>query len=161
MEPYHGEEGLATLLARQDVDAVLAVIPPQGMIEVRVVAGWNPGIVNSLLATRQVLQYTLQSCPHLCPSGSNTANPSVLQTIKACLAAGKHVLSEKPAGPTFTEVQELLRWHSQLPEAPLWCVEENFRQGAPATTLRDPRPVCMACSDPPVSRLRWTRCVMH
>ncbi|GAB4813843.1 hypothetical protein N2152v2_000889 [Parachlorella kessleri] len=80
-EAYHGDEGLADLLARPDVDAVLVALAAQGMLEV----------------------------------------------TKRALAAGKHVLSEKPAGPTLIAAKEMLHWVDLLPDPPLWCVEENFR----------------------------------
>ncbi|KAI5843728.1 hypothetical protein BZA05DRAFT_410471 [Tricharina praecox] len=64
--------------------------------------------------------------------------------IRACLGAGKHVLSEKPIAPTLSAARELLLF-SQRPETPaflattahthvtsaLWAVAENYRfQGA-------------------------------
>ena len=50
------------------------------------------------------------------------------QVVKLALAAGKAVLSEKPAGPTLVAVQELLRWRSLLPgPRACWCVAENYR----------------------------------
>ena len=54
---------------------------------------------------------------------------NLLQVTKRALAAGKHVLSEKPAGPTLIAAKEMLHWVSLLPDPPLWCVEENFRCG--------------------------------
>lgn len=47
--------------------------------------------------------------------------------VKQALAAGKHVLSEKPVGPTLAAAQELLGWLRVQPSTPLWAVEENYR----------------------------------
>jgi len=51
--------------------------------------------------------------------------PSV---IRKALAAGKHVLSEKPIAGNVVDGQELLEWYSRLGERkPVWGVAENFR----------------------------------
>lgn len=47
--------------------------------------------------------------------------------VRRALAAGKHVLSEKPIAPDVATAKDLLDWHSKLPSAPLWGVAENYR----------------------------------
>ncbi|CAI4213196.1 unnamed protein product [Parascedosporium putredinis] len=52
--------------------------------------------------------------------------------VKQALAAGKHVLSEKPIAKDTATAQDLIAWHAQLSSsgpspAPLWAVGENYR----------------------------------
>lgn len=55
--------------------------------------------------------------------------------VKQALAAGKHVLSEKPIAKDTATAQDLIAWHVQLSSssssssspAPLWAVGENYR----------------------------------
>ncbi|KAL1891837.1 hypothetical protein Sste5346_007381 [Sporothrix stenoceras] len=49
--------------------------------------------------------------------------------IRKALAAGKHVLSEKPVAPDVKGAQELIKYYDSLPTAnrPIWSVAENFR----------------------------------
>jgi predicted dehydrogenase len=49
-----------------------------------------------------------------------TVQPAI---IRQCLAAGKHVLSEKPIAPTLASARELLA----IPRSTLWGVAENYR----------------------------------
>jgi len=54
-----------------------------------------------------------------------TAQPPI---IRQALLAGKHVLSEKPIGPTIAAAQELIAFYDALPSPkPIWAVGENFR----------------------------------
>ena len=54
--------------------------------------------------------------------------PQVIDgAIMEALAAGKHVLSEKPAAATLAAAQRVLEFQRSLPHAPLWCVAENYR----------------------------------
>ena len=58
--------------------------------------------------------------------------------VRAALAAGKHVLSEKPAAPSLGEALQLLAFHRGLQgTAPLWCVAENYRCMGAMLRLRD------------------------
>ncbi|CAK7211323.1 hypothetical protein SBRCBS47491_001085 [Sporothrix bragantina] len=54
------------------------------------------------------------------------AQPAV---IRKALAAGKHILSEKPIAPDVKGARELLQYYDSLPTAtrPIWSVAENFR----------------------------------
>ena len=66
--------------------------------------------------------------------------PTQPSIIRACLGAGKHVLSEKPLAPTLSAARDLMMF-SQRPETPaflattaqkhsppaLWAVAENYR----------------------------------
>ena len=53
------------------------------------------------------------------------AQPAV---IKQALAAGKHVLSEKPVAKDLAVAHELLDWYAARGAgAPVWAVAENFR----------------------------------
>ncbi|KAL3482793.1 hypothetical protein BJX62DRAFT_231441 [Aspergillus germanicus] len=47
--------------------------------------------------------------------------------IKKALAAGKHVLSEKPIAPDVGIARELIEYHRQQEGGVLWAVGENFR----------------------------------
>lgn len=48
--------------------------------------------------------------------------------IKKSLAAGKHVLSEKPVAGDVKAAKELIAWYDALDDKkPLWAVAENFR----------------------------------
>jgi hypothetical protein len=47
--------------------------------------------------------------------------------IKQALAAGKHVLSEKPIAKDVATALELIDWHKELPKPPIWAVGENLR----------------------------------
>jgi len=54
-----------------------------------------------------------------------TVQPEI---IKQCLAAGKHVLSEKPIAPDLASARDLLAWKPrEAPAQTLWGVAENFR----------------------------------
>lgn len=57
------------------------------------------------------------------------ALPIVLQPkfIKACLSAGKHVLSEKPMAPSVEICRELLAFHSNLDFKPVFMISEPIR----------------------------------
>ena len=52
-----------------------------------------------------------------------------LEFIKAALLAGKHVLAEKPIGPTVASAQELVHWYKGIKadKGSTWAVAENFR----------------------------------
>jgi predicted dehydrogenase len=47
--------------------------------------------------------------------------------IKKALAAGKHVLSEKPIAEDVATAQELIEWHAKKHSDRIWSVAENFR----------------------------------
>lgn len=47
--------------------------------------------------------------------------------IKKALAAGKHVLSEKPVAKDLATATSLIGYHATLPNPPIWAVAENFR----------------------------------
>ncbi|PKS06036.1 hypothetical protein jhhlp_007870 [Lomentospora prolificans] len=47
--------------------------------------------------------------------------------IKKAIAAGKHVLSEKPIAKDTATAKELLEWYGSLSSPPIWGVGENFR----------------------------------
>ncbi|PSK42976.1 hypothetical protein B9Z65_6930 [Elsinoe australis] len=47
--------------------------------------------------------------------------------ITQCLDAGKHVLSEKPVGPTLSSARSLISHYESLSSAPQWAVAEQFR----------------------------------
>lgn len=47
--------------------------------------------------------------------------------IKKALAAGKHVLSEKPIAKDFETAEALVQWHKSLNGNALWSVGENMR----------------------------------
>lgn len=53
-----------------------------------------------------------------------TAQPAV---IRKALIAGKHVLSEKPIAKDVATARELIEWHKNLAERPIWAVGENLR----------------------------------
>lgn len=53
-----------------------------------------------------------------------TVQPEV---IKRALAAGKHVLSEKPIAPTAQAAQDLSDYQRQYAASSIWMVAENFR----------------------------------
>ena len=61
--------------------------------------------------------------------------PNQPEYVRQCLKAGKHVLSEKPIGPTVSESAELIQFHKSLSSpAPTWAVAENFRYLASVST---------------------------
>lgn len=47
--------------------------------------------------------------------------------IKKAIAAGKHVLSEKPIAEDVQTAFELLKWHKKNSDQELWGVAENYR----------------------------------
>lgn len=47
--------------------------------------------------------------------------------IKKAIAAGKHVLSEKPVAKDVATAKELIAWYRGLSNPPIWAVAENFR----------------------------------
>ncbi|KJR88931.1 uncharacterized protein SPSK_07648 [Sporothrix schenckii 1099-18] len=49
------------------------------------------------------------------------------QAIRAALAAGKHVISEKPVADTVAHAQALIADYDALPRKPIWAVAENYR----------------------------------
>jgi len=49
------------------------------------------------------------------------------QAIRAALAAGKHVLSEKPIASDLAEASELIQWHAENAAGLVWSVAENYR----------------------------------
>jgi predicted dehydrogenase len=51
----------------------------------------------------------------------------LLQYIQAALAAGKHVLSEKPIAATLADATKALGSYNKLDPRPFWSVAENFR----------------------------------
>ncbi|KAM0276300.1 hypothetical protein ACHAQH_006889 [Verticillium albo-atrum] len=53
-----------------------------------------------------------------------TAQPDA---IRLALAAGKHVLSEKPIAPDVAAARDLVSWHRSLATPPVWAVAENYR----------------------------------
>lgn len=57
------------------------------------------------------------------------AVPLFLQStlIKQALAAGKHVLSEKPIAEDVETAQDLIRWYRGEGRKEIWSVAENFR----------------------------------
>ena len=53
-----------------------------------------------------------------------TVQPKV---IKEAIAAGKHVLSEKPIAKDVKTAVELLKWYKENNNQELWSVAENYR----------------------------------
>lgn len=49
------------------------------------------------------------------------------EVIKKALAAGKHVLSEKPVARDVATAKELIDWYRSLSNPPIWAVAENYR----------------------------------
>lgn len=49
------------------------------------------------------------------------------QAIRAALAAGKHVISEKPVADTVANAKALVADYNALPSKPIWGVAENYR----------------------------------
>ncbi|KAB5515131.1 hypothetical protein GE09DRAFT_1161052 [Coniochaeta sp. 2T2.1] len=49
------------------------------------------------------------------------------EVVKRCIAAGKHVLSEKPVARDVATAKELLAWYRSQSSPPIWAVAENFR----------------------------------
>jgi predicted dehydrogenase len=62
-----------------------------------------------------------------------TAMPAA---IEAALAAGKHVISEKPAAPDVATGQRLLASYARYPDQ-VWMVAENYRYEAPFVKARE------------------------
>lgn len=81
----------------------------------------SPSSENTLdaLLARTDIQAVIVSLPIL-------TQPEI---IRKALAAGKHVLSEKPVAPTVEGARELIQYYDSLPTAtrPIWSVAENFR----------------------------------
>ncbi|KAM0448073.1 hypothetical protein ACHAQK_000052 [Fusarium lateritium] len=53
--------------------------------------------------------------------------PSQPEHIRAALAAGKHVLAEKPLAPTVAEGKKLIEYHRSLGGKATFSIAENFR----------------------------------
>jgi predicted dehydrogenase len=47
--------------------------------------------------------------------------------IQKAIAAGKHVLSEKPIARDIASARDLIAWVHRQPITPVWAVAENFR----------------------------------
>jgi predicted dehydrogenase len=43
------------------------------------------------------------------------------------LQAGKHVMLEKPVGPSVADALQALAAHRALPRPPVWLLAENYR----------------------------------
>jgi predicted dehydrogenase len=58
--------------------------------------------------------------------------------VRAALAAGKHVISEKPVGPDRATAATLVGWYAALPAPrPVWMVAENWRYEAAFLTAAE------------------------
>jgi L-gulono-1,4-lactone dehydrogenase len=57
--------------------------------------------------------------------------------IKLFLAAGKHVISEKPCAPSVATGMELMELHARLERPVLWAVAENWRFKKTAKIVED------------------------
>jgi predicted dehydrogenase len=53
-----------------------------------------------------------------------TSQPEI---IEKAIAAGKHVLSEKPVAPDVAAAKGLISWYRAIAHPPIWAVAENFR----------------------------------
>lgn len=51
----------------------------------------------------------------------------VPQVAEQALLAGKHVLLEKPVGPSVAEALQVLAAVRALPRPPVWLLAENYR----------------------------------
>jgi predicted dehydrogenase len=49
------------------------------------------------------------------------------EVVEKALAAGKHVLSEKPVAPDVAGAKALISWYRSINQPPIWAVAENFR----------------------------------
>ena len=52
---------------------------------------------------------------------------AMAETVRACLAAGKHVLSEKPIAHTALAARDIIAWHRETCPQLFWGVAENYR----------------------------------
>lgn len=59
------------------------------------------------------------------------------EAVKKALAAGKHVLSEKPIAKDVEAAQDLIRFHEKTAAKSIWLVAENFRFLDALTYARD------------------------
>lgn len=100
VDVYHGD-GLEKLLARQDIEAIIIVLPIDVMVRCR----------------GTLLKEKCFPDPHL-------IQPAILTQ---CLRAGKHVLSEKPASPTVDVGLGLLQSYGKMMRGLVWGVSENWR----------------------------------
>ncbi|KAF4985289.1 hypothetical protein FDECE_16662 [Fusarium decemcellulare] len=50
-----------------------------------------------------------------------------VEYIRKALLAGKHVLSEKPAGENIEDATNLIKWYRTEIKGSSWCVAENWR----------------------------------
>ena len=98
-------------------------------------------------ADKHCAKHTLAcSICHICPSlsrsqqATNCTQPLV-QYITQGLAAGKHVLSEKPIAATLSRATEMLQAWQKLQPRPVWSVAENFRfeDGVAAMAAKTPQ----------------------
>jgi predicted dehydrogenase len=53
-----------------------------------------------------------------------TVQPEI---VKKAMAAGKHILSEKPIGKDVDAALDQIRYHEQFASKSIWLVAENFR----------------------------------
>jgi hypothetical protein len=58
--------------------------------------------------------------------------PFGTQVAQRALQAGKHVMLEKPAGPSAAAALRVLAAHRALPRPPVWLLAENYRCAAAA-----------------------------
>ena len=125
-----GDEGLEAILSDPKVHIVVVVLPVHVALPVR---GRSAFVTDLPPASPSTPCAILSLSLSLSPSAMPRAPPAVpFQVVQRALAAGKHVIEEKPVSGTVAAAAAAIRAYRApgSSPSPLWLVAENYRYEA-------------------------------